>query len=60
MIKLKFSYSGLFQESNTFAVKRLVFLRCTCNGSHDGHFVLKDVKVEPNMLIHTLLFLPVH
>lgn len=57
MIKLKFGYPGLFQESNTFAVKTS-FLRCTCNGSHDGHFVLKDVKVEPNM--STLLYLLVH
>jgi len=37
---------------------KTTFLRCKCNGSHDGHFVLKDVKVEPNMC--TLLFLLVH
>ena len=57
MIKLKFGYPGLSQESDTFAVKNS-FLRCTCNGSYDGHFVLKDVKVEPNM--STLLYLLVH
>ena len=56
-MKLKFGYLGLFQENNTFAVKTS-FLRCTCNGSHDGHFVLKDVKVEPNM--STILYLLVH
>ena len=56
-MKLKFGYPGLLQVSNTFAVKTS-FLRCTCHGSHDGHFVFKDVKGEPNM--STLLYLLVH